>query len=108
MKIIWVLVNCSTTREADKIGKESLRQRLTSCFDIFPRLVTRYFWPPKSGRIETTKGCLLVMETIPKHFKKLDKLTRKIHSDRLPFIGTIEISHIHKDYINWLRGELVV
>ena len=105
-KLLWILVNCNTLKEADTIGKTALRHRLTSCFDIFPRQATNYFWPPKSGKIETSKGCLLVMETMQTHFKKLDKLARKMHSDKLPFIGSIEVGNVRSEYIRWVKGEL--
>jgi len=52
IKILWVLVNCNTIKEAAIIGKKALRQRLTPCFNIFPRLATNYFWPPKTGKIK--------------------------------------------------------
>lgn len=106
MKILWVLVNCNTVEEAKTMGKAALNNRLAACCDIFPRLATYYFWPPKSGKIETAKGCLLVMETLQKHFKELEKLIKKIHSDKLPFIGSVEIDNIHPNYMKWLRDEL--
>jgi len=106
MKIIWVLVNCNTDKEADDIGKQALKQRLIACFDIFPRLKTEYFWPPKSKKTETVKGALLTMETLPKYFKKLEKLIKKSHSDKLPFIGSIDINNVHSDFVNWMNGEL--
>lgn len=105
-KILWVLVNCNTVKEANFIGKSALKKRLTSCFDIFPRLATYYFWPPKSGKIENAKGCLLVMETLQTHFKKLEKIVKKIHSDKLPFIGSIDIGNVSPDYYKWVKGEL--
>ena len=65
-KIIWVLVNCNSVKKADYIGKALLKKRLASCYDIFLRLKAAYFWPPKSGRIETSKGAVLAVETLPK------------------------------------------
>ncbi len=107
MKIIWVLVSCNSEKEADKIGKEALKQRLIACFGIFPRLKANYFWPPKTGKIETAQGgTLLSLETLPKYFKKIEKLVKKLHSDELPFIGSIEINNVHLDYMKWLKGEL--
>ena len=106
MKILWVLVNCNTVKEADAIGKKVLRRRLSSCFDIFPRLAAQYFWPPKAGKIETAKGCLLVLETLPKYFKKVEKAVSGMHSDTLPFIGSVEIGNVHPKYLQWMRGEL--
>ena len=106
MKILWVLVNCNTVKEADAIGKRVLRRRFASCFDIFPRSAARYFWPPKSGKIETAKGCLLVLETLPRYFKKIEKKVKRMHSDALPFIGSIEIGNVDQKYLTWMRGEL--
>ena len=105
MKIIWVLVNCNTVKEATDIGNKSLEERSAACFDIFPRLLARYFWPPKSGKIETAKGCLLVIETLPKNFKKTERIVKKMHSDELPFIGSINIDNVGARYMKWLRGE---
>lgn len=106
MKIIWVLVNCPKIKEAEIIGREAMRQRLVSCFDIFPRRVARYFWPPKSGKIEMAKGCLLVLETMPKYFRKLEKTVRQKHSDKLPFIGSITIGDVRPGYVKWMKGEI--
>jgi len=106
MKIIWILVNCNTIKEARKIGKKALKQRLAPCFDIFKRLETNYFWPPKSGKIESAKGCTLVLETLPKYFKKIEKQIKEQHSDQLPFIGSVEINNVHPDFVKWMKGEL--
>lgn len=107
MKIIWVLVTCNSEKEANKIGKEVLGQRLIACFGIFPRSKALYFWPPKTEKITTAKGgALLSLETLPKYFKKIEKLVKKLHSDKLPFIGSIEIDNVHPDFLDWIKGEL--
>ena len=106
MKIIWVLVNCNTESEANKIGRKVLEQRLIACFDIFPRSKTVYFWPPKSNKTATAKGAWLALETLPKYFKKIEKIIKKLHSDKLPFIGSIEIDNVHPDFLDWIKGEL--
>ncbi|MFH1867131.1 MAG: divalent cation tolerance protein CutA [Patescibacteria group bacterium] len=106
MKLLWLLVNCNSVAEAKRIGDISLRARLTVCYNIFPRLLTRFFWPPKTGKIERGKGCLLVMDTLPKHLKKLQKLVQSKHSDQVPFIGTVEISNVNLAYYKWFKGEL--
>ncbi|MEK9179260.1 MAG: divalent cation tolerance protein CutA [Patescibacteria group bacterium] len=106
MKAIWILVNCNSSKEAKKIGLKILKARFAACFDIFPRTATMYFWPPKTGKIEQGKGVLLILETLPKYFKPVEKLVKKLHSDKLPFIGSIEINNLHPDFIEWLKGEL--
>lgn len=106
MKLLWLLVNCHSITEAKKIGEVALKKRLTSCYDIFSRLLTRYFWPPKTGQIESARGCLLIMATLPKHLKKLQKLVQSKHFDQVPFIGTIEIKNVNPDYYKWMIDQL--
>jgi len=105
-KVIWILVNCNSLKEARLIGKEILKKRLASCFDIIPRLLASYYWPPESGKIETSKGATLILETFKNKYNSAVKEIKKLHSDKLPFIGFIEIKGISKDYINWMKGEL--
>ena len=105
-KIIWVLVNCNTIKETQQIGKAILKRRFVSCFDIIPRHSASYYWPPKSGKIETTKGATLILETFGEKYNLIKKEIKKLHSDKLPFIGFVEIKGIDKEYINWIKGEL--
>ena len=106
MKIIWVIVSCNTINEAKKIGQAILKQRLASCFEIIPRLGAWFFWPPKKNKIESAKGCLLVLFTLPKYFAKIEKVVKKLHSDKMPFIGSIELKQVNAKYVKWLKGEL--
>ncbi len=107
MKVIWILINCNSIKEAKLIGKDILKKRLSSCFDIIPRHSTSYYWPPKSGKIETNKrAALLILETFKSKYNSVTKEVKKLHSDKLPFIGFIEIKDISKDYIDWMKGEL--
>jgi uncharacterized protein involved in tolerance to divalent cations len=104
--IIWILINCNNLKEADKIGKSLLKKRLISCFDIFSRLKTSYFWPPKTGKIKSGKGAMLITETLSKNFSRVYKVTKLIHSDKLPFIGAIKVS-VSDEYYDWVKSEIV-
>lgn len=92
--------------EGKKIGKSILQKRLAACFDTFERKLTQYFWPPKSGKIETTSGCILIIETLENKYKEVAKIVKSLHSDQLPFIGYIEIKGVSNQYLNWLQGEI--
>lgn len=105
-KIIWVLVNSNSKKEAEKIGKAILKERLCACFGLYKKFGSTYFWPPKSNRLETNKGPLLVLETLPQYYLRVAKRVRQLHSDKVPFIGFIEINGVQKDFYNWLKGEV--
>ena len=104
--LIWVLVNCNTIKEAQTIGKAVLNKRLASCFDIFRREQATYFWPPKSGKTESAKGALLVLETFQEKYDQASKLVKSLHSDKLPFVGYIPIQGVGDSYLKWIKREI--
>lgn len=107
MNILWVLVTCPTPHEAVDIGKKVLAKRYAACFDVVPRFASYYFWPPKAKKIEKAEGAILIFLTFPKYTERIRKFVRNIHSDRLPFIGTLTIKDMRKDFIQWMKDELV-
>lgn len=106
MNPIWALVNCNNSEEAKNIGKAMLEQRLGVCFDIIPRELTTYFWPPKSGKLEEAKGSLLIIETLEEKYLSIKKKIEELHSDKLPFIGYITIRGTDQKYQDWIKEEL--
>jgi len=105
-KAIWILVNCNSKKEAEKIGYHILKLRLASCFDIVPRFLAAYYWPPQSGKIERQRGATLILETFPDKYSQITRKVKKMHSDRLPFIGFIQIEGIDRNYLQWMKNEL--
>lgn len=106
MTPIWVLVNCNSTKEAKEIGDKVLEKRLGSCFDVFLREHASYFWPPKTSRIEKAKGTLLMIESFKSKYRDIHVFVKNIHSDKLPFIGYIEMSGLEENYLEWMKGEI--
>ena len=118
-KVIWVLVSTKNNQEAEKIGTAVLQKRLSACFGIYPRFKSVYFWPastrgarrretgpPKSNKLETSRGPLLVLETLPENVQKISQTVKKLHSDQVPFIGWVTINNLNKEFYEWMRGEL--
>ena len=103
--MIWVLASTNSNQQAKKIGTAVLKKRLAACFGIYPKS-SAYFWPPKSNRLEFSKGPMLILDTLPKHYQAASKLIKKLHSDQVPFIGKIVIDEVNKDFYNWLKGEV--
>jgi len=103
---IWVLVNCNSREEAEEIGRAMLDARLGVCFDIFSRELSAYFWPAKSGKIETAKGALLIIETFKDKYASLKDKIKKMHSDELPFIAYLNIEGADEEFRAWMRSEL--
>ena len=122
-KVIWVLVGSTSQKEAEKIGRAILNKRLAACFGIYPRLKSLYFWPasrrlgsghsdasrggpPKSNRFEQNTGPLLILETLPKNVKIISSAVKQLHSDKVPFIGSITIDSLNPQFLKWMQGEI--
>lgn len=103
MKIAWLLVNCNSIREADRIGKELLRQRYIACYDIIARQKAAYFWPPKSGKIEKAKGAMVILVTMPKQTSGARKMIAQLHGDTLPSINGLSVE-VSTTYGQWVKG----
>ncbi len=104
--IIWVLVNSNSKQEAEKIGRAILGQRLCACYGLYKKFGSVYFWPPKSKRLETSGGPLLVLETFSKNYAKIVRAVRRLHSDRVPFIRKLKIDEVNSDFFQWMKGEV--
>lgn len=105
-EIIWVTINTNSVKEAEKIGRAVLKERLCACFSIIARIKSVYYWPPKSKKFETSKGPLLTLETLPKHYSKITKVVKELHSDKIPFIGQWEMEKVEKNFYNWMKREI--
>jgi periplasmic divalent cation tolerance protein len=104
--VIWALVSCKSSKEARSIGNKILKARMAACYSLIPKLENKYYWPPNSGKFEISRGPLLVLETLPKNYFRLANIVKKNHSDKIPFIGRLEIKNVDSKFINWLQGEI--
>lgn len=106
MKIIWLIANCNSQAEATKIGQAVLKKRWAACYDIIPRTAAGYFWPPQKGKMTKGRGTTLLLSTLPRHLARISVLVKKLHSDKIPFIGAMTIDHVTPEYYHWLTAEL--
>lgn len=103
--ILQVNISFGTAKEAEKIGKRLLKDRLIACMDIVFKTKSLYYWPPQKGKIKSAKGCYLYAYTLPKHMQHIEHVVEKIHPDKIPYITGLELQ-VNKDYYNWLVLEV--
>ena len=105
-KIIWVYANSNSLAEANKIGKTLLKERLIACYGLVKKYYSVYYWPPRSGKLEKNSGPQLVLETIPKYYGRVHARVKQLHSDKVPFIGFIEMQGVSEEFYDWMDKEL--
>ena len=74
---IVVLVNCSTSDEAENIGKYLVEKRLAACVNIIPMMQSWYWWEDK---VTQDNEVLIIIKTSRKKFSKLEKEVVRLHS----------------------------
>lgn len=104
--MIIVYITCESKNQAYKIGEYLLRKRLSACVNIFENMTSISWWPPKKNQLAKDKEVVLIVKTIEKKFKEIEKEVIKIHSYETPCVFSIKVDKASKSYLNWLRGEI--
>lgn len=104
--MIIVYIPCVNKSEATKIGDALMQKRLCPCYNIITSMHSAAFWPPKTGEVERVDGVVLLVKTIEKKYQAIEVEVKNLHSDKNPCIFAIPVSHVSKDYFEWLVSEI--
>ena len=105
--MLVIYVPCTGIEEAKKIGLSIMKTRLAPCYNILTDMQSAAFWPPKIGEIEEVHtGAVLLLKSVKSKFSAIETEIKKLHSDTNPCIFAIDVSHVSKEYYNWLVSEM--
>jgi periplasmic divalent cation tolerance protein len=97
---VVVLVTCGSAKEARRIAKAVVEQRLAACVNILDaRVHSIYRW---KGRVESAEEFLLVMKTSRPRFAALQKKIGELHSYDVPEIIALPIVAGARRYLAWI------
>jgi len=103
---VVVLVTCGSAREARKIARAVVEERLAACANILTSPVQSvYRW---KGRVEIAKEFLLIIKTTKARFPKLKAAVKRLHSYDLPEIIALPIAAGATDYLIWISDSVHV
>jgi periplasmic divalent cation tolerance protein len=96
---IAVLVTCGSAKEARKIARAVVEQRIAACANIVTTPVhSIYRW---KGRVETAREFLIIIKTTQARFAKLKAEVKRLHSYDLAEIIALPIAAA-ADYLTWI------
>ena len=102
---IVVLVTSGSAKEARKIARAVVEQRLAACVNIVTSPVQSvYRW---KGRVESAKEFLLIIKTTQSRFAKLEAAVERHHSYDVPEIIALPIARGAATYLNWISDSVV-
>ncbi len=104
-KFIQVLTTAGTRKDAETIAQTLVGKRLAACVQIVGPILSTYRW---KGRMETAEEWQCLAKSREDLFGEVEKAIRAVHPYETPEIIATAISSGSEDYLQWLRGELVV
>lgn len=97
---IVVLVTCGSKKEARRIARALVEQRMAACANMIASSVESiYRW---KGKMESTSEFLLIIKTSRGRFGGLQKIVRRLHSYESPEIIALPVARGSRDYLDWI------
>jgi periplasmic divalent cation tolerance protein len=94
-----VFVMAANEDEAGRIAQTLVEERLAACVNIIGPVHSTFRW---RGKIENACEYMLVIKTSMRHFSKLDRKVRELHSYEVPEIIAVTLAAGSKPYLTWL------
>jgi periplasmic divalent cation tolerance protein len=94
-----VFVMAANEDEAERIAQVLVAERLAACVNIAGPVRSIYRW---RGKIEHAGEYMLVIKAAKRHFSKLERKVRELHSYEVPEIIAVTLVQGSKPYVAWL------
>jgi len=98
--VVYTTIN--NAKNAKKIARALVEEKLVACVNIFPRVESIYRW---KGKIEKDREYILLAKTTDKQIKKTIQRIKELHTYELPDIIVLPIIGGLKEYLNYLVDE---
>ena len=95
---ITVYITCADLKEARKIAKSLLKEKLIACANVFP-IESIYNW---KGRQCHEKEIAMFCKARKSDFAKIESAVRKLHSYDVPCIVAFDWAKASKGYKRWV------
>ncbi len=92
------IVTASGVKEARKLAKGILEEKLAACVNLIPNVESHYWW---KGKLEKANEVTLLIKTSREQFQTLAGYVRKHHSYECPEIVAIAPNEISPAYRSW-------
>ena len=95
-----VLVTCASRREAERIARALVEDRLCACVNVLPGVKSVFTW---KGRFSKASETMLLCKTRKSLFKEVEKAVLMMHSYEVPEIISIPVENGSAKYLGWIR-----
>ncbi len=100
---VVLFITTEADEEARLISRVLLERRKAACVSIVPGISSLFWW---QGAIDSAQESLLVVKTRAALVDDIVRLVKEIHSNDVPEIIALPITHGNKDYLEWVAREV--
>lgn len=101
-RAVFVYTTYPSLVEAERGGRAILESRLAACVNIFPAMVSHYWW---EGRIERAEEAAMIVKTRASLADKVRDAVKAGHPYTTPAILVIPVESVEETYLGWIMAE---
>src|SRR5436190_15943355 len=101
-RAVFVYTTYPSLVEAERIGRTLLERRLAACVNIFPKMISHYWW---QGAIERGEEVVMIVKTRASLAEGVRAAVKEMHSYTTPAILVLPVEGGEPGYIDWLMQE---
>ena len=98
-----VLTTSGSEKEAQKIARHLVDNRMAACVNIVPQILSVYRW---QGSVEEAREWLLIIKTTADAFEKVREAIVKLHSYELPECVCLTIEGGSPSFLQWIADSV--
>lgn len=103
MQFVFTYIPTSSKKEAEKIGRILIKEKLAGCVNILDGVTSIFPW---ENKIQKTKEVVLLVKTKKSLVSKVSKRVEELHSYDCPCIAVLPVDFASRDYEKWLKKEI--
>src|ERR1035438_2297360 len=106
---IVVLTTCDSEKQARRLARHLVEQRVAACVNILPKARSIYRWKDQTGKdkIETAAEYVLLIKSRRDLFAALRTEIEKIHPYEVPEIVALPVVEGAEAYLGWIDSALI-
>lgn len=97
-----VIISTAPLKEARKIAKELVENKLVACVNLIPQVESYYLW---KGEYCEDQEALLWMKTRRELLDLVMEKINTLHSYEVPEVIVLNIESGAKDYLDWIKSQ---
>lgn len=96
---IMLLTTVRDEKEADKITKELVKQKLAACAQIYGPIKSKFMWKQE---VQEDEEWMCFIKSREDLFEDVEKKIKSLHSYENPEIISFDISDASEEYEKWM------